>query len=259
VLKVKQTRLWAVAAACFVVFGFSLGSAFAQQGGGMPAGGRQPMMSQPVGASNIALVDIGKVFKEHPRFTPTMNAMKKEVEAAEADLNRMKDEIRRLGDQLQDSGLKRGSPEYRNLEETIARKQADMNVKVAMQRNAFLQQEAKNYYNVYLEIEQELASYCQSRGIDMVLRFSDEKANPDEPQTVLSSIQKPVVWYNRNKGIDITADIINILKSRAGVPASQPPQRVGDMRGEAAPPANSGRPANPFGGNPGAAPGTYGR
>ena len=46
------------------------------------------------------------------------------------------------------------------MEEEIARREADLSVKVQLQRKEFLMREAKIYNTIYQEIEQEVDYYC---------------------------------------------------------------------------------------------------
>src|SRR5204863_565413 len=82
--------------------------------GALP-GGPNRMASSQVGVNGIAVVDIAYVFKKHNRFDQEMKALKGRVQAAEDDLKRMGDEIKKKQDQLkaydQQKTFAPGSPE----------------------------------------------------------------------------------------------------------------------------------------------------
>ncbi len=219
----KSSRLMAVMAAGLLSFSLIGSQAFAQ---GAPP--RQGVSPQAVSAPNIVLLDISYIFKNHPRFKAMMDEMKSDVERTESDVNRERDTIRKLVEQL--DTFHKGSQDYKAMEEEIARKQADLTVKVQLQRTQFLEREAKIYHTVYQEIEQEVNYYCSSKGIDMVLRFNGDPVDVNKPDSVLSYINKPVVWYDKNR--DITPIILDSLAKRSGVPAAgtqigRPPVRPG--------------------------------
>ena len=69
-----------------------------------------------------------------------------------------------------------------------------------MQKNEFLQREATIYHNVYQEILQATDYYCKQHGIDIVLRFNGDQVDPQQPDSVLTFINKPVVWYQTELG-----------------------------------------------------------
>jgi len=174
-------------------------------------------VSPQMGATpNIALLDVSYIFKNHPRFKTMMDDMKADVDRAESDVNKERDALRKLAERL--DSYRKGSPEYKSMEEEIARRQADMSVKVQLQRKEFLTREAKIYHNVYQEIAQEVDYYCANKGIDMVLRFNGDPVDVDKPDSVLSYINKPVVWYDKSR--DITPIILDSLVKRSGVQPS---------------------------------------
>lgn len=168
------------------------------------------------GGPKLALLDVGRIFKHHARFKSMMEDMKADVQQAEARVKAEREAITKLGERLQE--FRKGTQEYKSLEEELARRQADLSVQMSMQRNEFLQREAKIYHNVYQEIWQATDYFCRQHGIDMVLRFSSEPVDPDRPDSVLTNINKPVVWYDQ--GLDITDAILQELNRSHLPPAS---------------------------------------
>jgi len=215
----------AVSAACLLLCAVFATQAFSQ--GGVPI--RQPGPSQAGSAANIALLDVSYIFKNHPHFKQMMEEMKSDVEAAESSVTKERDTIRKLVEQL--DSYRKGTPDYNAMEKEIAEREANLTVKVQLQRKQFLAQEAKIYFTVYKEIEQEVDYYCSNKGIDIVLRFNGDPVDQDKPDSVLSFINKPVVYYD--KGRDITPIILDSLIKRSGAPAA------GGIR-------TGARPAGPF-------------
>ncbi len=225
----KPSCLMAVTAASIMSVCVIVSQAMAQQ---MPP--RPAVSSQASSPPNIALLDVSFIFKNHPRFKAMREELEADVRREEANVNRESDAIRKLGEQL--DSFRKGSPDFKAMEEEIARRQADLTVKVQLQRKEFLNREAKIYNNVYQEIEQEVGYYCANRGIDMVLRFNGDEVDVDKPDSVLSYINKPVVWYDKSR--DITPFIRDALVNRNG---NQPAgERIGS------PPARPGASSNPF-------------
>lgn len=219
----KKSYLMAATAACLLSLCFVVLNAFGQGGNLRPSG-----MGQGSTATNIALLDVSYIFKNHPRFKSMMEEMKSDVERAETAVNGERDKLRKLVEQL--DTLRKGTQDYKNMEEEIARREAELSVKVSMQRKEFLTSEAKIYNTVYQEIEQEVGYYCSSRGIDIVLRFNGDPVDVNKPDSVLSYINKPVVFYS--KSLDITPNILDAMVKRSGAPAGN--NRMG------------ARPSNPF-------------
>ena len=174
---------------------------------------------------NIAVVDISYIFKNHVRFKSTMESMKKEMEGIETEL---KTDREKIAQQEQERNrFNAGSPEFKQLDEQVARKMADFNLKMGKLRKDFLEREAKVYYQTYLEVVDAVTQYAQRQQIGLVLRFNGEPVDPSRREEVLREINKPIVVQDR---IDITPDITMIVNRsapaaalpQAGVPAGQP-------------------------------------
>jgi Skp family chaperone for outer membrane proteins len=216
VLNVRKSHLLVALAAGIVVAAASLLSvalsgsdAAAQTPPVRPVGPPPAVRPQPA-PPVVALLDVSYIFKKHLRLKALMDVMKKDVEGDEAWAKEQRDAILKLREQL--NTLRPGSPDYKSLEETVAKRQADLAIKIQQKKRDFLLREAKNYYNVYQEIQQEVNYYCQSQGVAFVLRFSREAVDVDNPDSVLAEINKPVITYDRN--LDITDLILNQLNRR---------------------------------------------
>jgi Skp family chaperone for outer membrane proteins len=179
----------------------------------------------PAAGPRLALLDVSRIFKNHERFKGMMNDMKAAVEQAEADVKREREEMGKLAEQLQE--FKKGTANYKQLEEDLAKRQADLTVRVSLRKNEFLAREAKIYHAVYQEILQATDYFCKQNRIDMVLRFNGDPVDVEKPESVLTWINKPVVWYDR--GLDITDAILADLNRNSPAPANarQPATRPG--------------------------------
>jgi Skp family chaperone for outer membrane proteins len=200
---VKKYRVGVALASCLLVGVVLVAGASAQQRNGPAAGTR-------VG-SEIALIDIGVIFKNHTRFKAHMSDLQADMERAEQQMKKERDSLRALSEQL--NAYKAGTVEYKQLEEEITKRSADLNVRFQLQKKEFGKTEAKTYYMVYQEIQQEVDAFAQANGIAVVLKFKSEQADVDKPEEVLTELNKPVIWYARN--LDITPMILESLNRRA--------------------------------------------
>ena len=173
----------------------------------------------PQATPQIVLLDVSAVFKNHRRMQAMMDDMKKDVERAEQEVKAQRDAMRNLAERLKN--FRKGTADYRAIEEELTQKQADLSVRVQLQKKEFLQREAKIFYNVYREIQDELNYYASQTGVTMVVRTSSEQPDVENPQEVLAYLNRDVVWNAQQ--IDITNYIINRLNQRYG-PAQQTTQ-----------------------------------
>jgi Skp family chaperone for outer membrane proteins len=165
---------------------------------------------------NIAVIDISYVFKQHQRFKATMESMKKEMEGIEAELKGDREKIAQQ--EQQRNAYNAGTAEYKQLDEQVARKTADFQLKAGKFRKEFLEREAKVYYQTYLEVVDAVSKYCERQNIGLVMRFNGEPIDPSKRDEVLRDINRPVVFQDR---VDITPDVITMLNRTplGGAPA----------------------------------------
>ncbi len=205
----RKSYLLAVLAAGVLSIALAGYYAIAQQ----PA--RPPAMRPPQRGPIVALLDVSRVFKQHARFKSMMADMKKDVQRAEGEVRAGRDAVRKLMERL---ARFKGTPDYNAEEEDITRRLSDLNVRVKLTRREFLQREAKIYHNVYQEILQEVNYYCTSQKVDMVLRFNGDRVDPENAESVLKGINKPVIWYAGN--LDITDIVLSEMNRRAATAGS---------------------------------------
>jgi len=183
-----------------------------------------PVATSAAPATHVAVIDVGAIFKNHARFKQAMDKMKDEVLAAENRLKGERDRINGLMEQLK--GLNVGTPDYRKLEEAIAKAQGDFNVDAQLQKKDFMDREAKVYLQVYTEIEQAVAQFARQNRIAVVHRFDGEPIDASDRNRILGGITKPIVYYDAQ--VDITSDIMKMLNvgTVAAQPQSQQPGRT---------------------------------
>jgi len=164
---------------------------------------------------NVALLDVGYVFKKHPRFIQQMDAMKSTVQAFEAQLKLEQGQIEAAGKQL--STYNPGTPEYKALEEKTTKKLADLKVRMQLKRKEVMEDEAKIYMDTYKEVASVVAAFANAKNIDLVLRYdreSDPKTQSVDPRETLKIINRPVIFEKR-------LDISDLILRQLGATASK--------------------------------------
>jgi Skp family chaperone for outer membrane proteins len=220
---VKKSVGWAVSATVLSLC-FLASAALAQGPVGVPSG----PPAQPAGGPRMAVLDVSAIFKASVRFKAWMEEMKAEVQRAEVLIREERDRIGKLEERLQQ--FTKGTQDYKDMEEDITKKKADLTVKVQIQGKQFEQRQAKIYYSVYQEILQATDYFCRQHSIDMVFQFKCDAVDPEQAQSVIPFINKQVVWYAPD--LDITKFILAEVNRTA-----------------INPPRAAERPATPFGNN----------
>lgn len=222
-----------------------------------PAVPRPQTAAQPVSApapaaagTSVVVIDVAFIFKNHNRFNARMNEIKKDIEAFEGQMRTEQQAgAAKLESQKQYAP---SSPEYKRLDEELTRLGTEAQVKVTQKRKEFLEKEARVYYDVYKEIEQTVAQFCQRYRIGLVLRFNGDDMKTDDRNSVLQGVNRAVV-YQQN--LDITQHILQQLNGGPVAPQApaqpqpttggRPPQVANPNVGGVIPPAGTPGPGIP--------------
>jgi Skp family chaperone for outer membrane proteins len=174
---------------------------------------------QNAATHGVAVVDISYIFKNHARFKAAMEGMKKEMDNIEVQLKAKREEIAKLEAKRNSYNL--GAPEYKQLDEQLAKEMAEFNLEMTRLRKDFFDREAKEYYKTYQEVIDAVGVYATQRNIGLVVRFSADPVDPNRRDDVLREINKTVVFQNR---IDITGEVLRSLNRDVAInPAGMQP------------------------------------
>jgi Skp family chaperone for outer membrane proteins len=183
-----------------------------------------PALGQNPRGHNIAVVDVSVIFKKHARFDGMMKKFKKDLEGAEAKMKQEMTEIKSTQEQLKD--FTPGSPDFKQMEQRIAKQMADWQLKAQMQKKDFLEQEGRIYYQVYRELDDAVKRFAMKHQIALVLRYaSDPVDDPNDRNEIIRGINKPIVYVDPS--LDITNWILEDLNRSGAAASGAAPQGVG--------------------------------
>ena len=165
------------------------------------------------GGTNVAVIDINFIFKNHARFKASMDDIKRDIETFEAHLRDQRTQITQQTETLKN--LPAGSADYKNLEEQIANTHTTLQLDTNRKRKEILEREARVYYNAYKHIEEAVAMFADVNGIGLVLRFSSEDMDPTKRDSVLAGVNRPIVFQRQ---LNITAPILDQLNRNTPPP-----------------------------------------
>lgn len=163
-----------------------------------------PVLAQQ--GMNVALLDVGYIFKNHPGFKQQMESMKSDVQSFEQSMKQKQTQIQAAGQQI--GTLKPGSADYKKLERETTEQLANLKVEMQLKRKEIMESEAKIYLATYKQVTAAVAAFANAKNIDLVLRYDRESSptSPDtDPQTTLKIINRPVIF---EKGLDISDAIL---------------------------------------------------
>jgi Skp family chaperone for outer membrane proteins len=183
-----------------------------------PAAAAAPAATGATAGTSVAVIDIPFVFKNHVRFKQAMDQFKASVDAFDAE---MRGEQKKLA-QTRDEILERYKPnteEFKREEERLAKMQSDAQIKMALKKREFLEQEAKIYYNTYKEVEASVAQFADQHRIGLVLKFNGDDIDSNDGRSVMQGVNRNVI-YQRN--LDITEMVLKMVNRGATMPQPQP-------------------------------------
>ena len=175
-------------------------------------GQNQGPATQPSAVSSqVALLDVGYVFKKNAHFQALKENLTNEMKRIDGRLKAKRDAIVERAKALKE--LRVGTPDYKELESQVARLQADLQVEVQIMKKELMTQEAKIYHEVYIEIYQEVEAIAQTYGFVVVMQFNGTLANGESPEEIMREISRPIVWHN--SALDITPEVLKRLNMRS--------------------------------------------
>ncbi|MCH2183248.1 MAG: OmpH family outer membrane protein [Mariniblastus sp.] len=161
--------------------------------------------------TNVALVDIGKIFKNHPQFSQQLDQLKTQADQFKASTQQLQQQFMSKAEDL--NQFNKNSEEYRQMEAKLAQESAEMEVEQRSKMRNLLTAEARLHFDTYNEIQQYISQYCQERGIQLVIRYDSQPMNQNDPASIMQRVNGGVI-FNR-PGKDITEKIIErILQVR---------------------------------------------
>jgi Skp family chaperone for outer membrane proteins len=160
-------------------------------------------VGQAPSRSQIVIVDVAKVFKEHVRLKQAMDILGNEVKAYDDYLREQQQVLKKLVDERQQ--YKPGTPQYKELDARLTRKQSDLQVEMQLKKKTFMEREAKQFYITYTEVTEAVAKFSDANGIRLVLRFNSTPMVRDDRASVLQGVNNDVVYQ---RDLDITNIII---------------------------------------------------
>ncbi len=156
------------------------------------------------GGTSVAVLDVARVFKNHTAFMQQTEAIKQEIAAFEDELKRQRQAITEQAKALEQ--YRSGSPEYKRLEEDLAKRTSDIQVRTQLKKNEILNREAKLYYDTYQQILGAVGQLAQQHGIEIVLRFDSESIDPANRGDVQQGVNRFVIMQ---RNLDLTQLVIN--------------------------------------------------
>lgn len=170
------------------------------------------LSTSAIAQTNVALVDVGKIFKSHPVFGQQLEALRQEAEQFKVETRQMQQALMQEASVLKN--YEQDSAEFKAEESRLAQKSAAREVQQRSVMRDLMKKEAQLHFDTYNEIKQVIADYAQQSGIRMVMRYNSMPLDPSVPASIMQKVNGSIVFHTNQK--DITDEILSqIVRMKA--------------------------------------------
>ena len=157
--------------------------------------------------TKVAIVDVGAIFKQHTSFAAALEALKNQADGFKAEALEAQQSLAQRAKVLQT--LLPDSDDFRAKQTELAQKAAALQVEQNGVMQKLMEKEAMLHYETYQQVNQLISQYCDARGIQLVLRYSNQEMDLAQPGSVMQRVNSSVIYHDPNN--DITQAIVGQL------------------------------------------------
>lgn len=180
--------------------------------------GSQLASAQEKSAHRIAVVDVAKIFKEHPGIRAQVEKIETELKTYDGQLQGKRQELKQAAEKLKT--YKVGTPDYSQQEELVASMESKLRLEMARKRKELSDAEARIYYDNYQKIVAGVKFLAEYHNINLVLRYNSEEMNLEQGDSVIRGVMKNIVYHDQ--GLDMTTGVMQYLDKTMDRVASPP-------------------------------------
>ncbi|MDB2687420.1 OmpH family outer membrane protein [Mariniblastus sp.] len=162
--------------------------------------------------TKVAIVDVGTIFKQHPSFPGQLEALKAQADGFKAQAIKDQQDLAQSAQALQGT-LKADSPDFKAKQTELAKRAAAMQVEQNGLMQKLMEREAMLHFETYQQVNALISKYCDERGIQLVLRYNNQKMDLAQPGSVMQRVNSSVIYHDPSN--DITQAIIGQLSATA--------------------------------------------
>lgn len=192
----------------------SLASVFVNAYGQNPAANGTKKSTAPAAAAaqaevphKIALIDMGRVFKEYKKIEVLKEDWKSEFSVNEDNAKKMTTQVQQVIEQMKE--FKPGSPEFIKLEKQQTDLAARLGAFKQTAQRELLRKEAELLKTVYLETMDVVEKFADKFGYTLVMRFNSDTFE-GEDMSKMQLVMNRVIVFHRSED-DLTDGVISYL------------------------------------------------
>ena len=165
--------------------------------------------------SGLAVLDVGRVFREYGRFNQQLAGIREEIEEAQQRLALRQVEIEATQRELQ--GHTPGTAAYERAQRLLLRLQNELQSLARELQQEVAQQEAALFSRTYRQVLAHVRDYAQRHALRLVLRTHEPPVNTEDRASVMGWVNREVIYQ---QGLDITDAILAELNAEPSAAGS---------------------------------------
>ncbi len=158
--------------------------------------------------TGIAVLDVGRVFREHQRFTQQMGEIREEIEEAKQRLALRQVEVESAQRELREHTP--GTADHERAQQLVLRLQNELRSLASELQQEVLEKETDLFARTYERLVASVRGYAQRHGLRLVLRAHETPVKTGDRASVMARVNREVVYQ---QGLDITSEILAELNA----------------------------------------------
>ncbi len=152
----------------------------------------------------IVVLDVSKVFKSNEYFNKQIEGVQAQAQKLKADVEASQQQLRENAQKINET-LAANSPDRKAAEAKLEQEMTSLRTYARQSETELMTQEAKIYYDTYLQMQNIVTTAAQANNIAMVLRFDSSEINKDDRGSVVALVNRGIVFQSKS---DITDFVI---------------------------------------------------
>jgi len=182
------------------------------------AGPRTPV------APVIGTIDLDSVFKNYKKFQISRKEFQSAMQVRKGDLMKIEAEARQEAEMM--AKLTPGTEDFRKRENKLTELKAKFEAGKEQAEREFQLREAESWATLYKEVQTMVSRVAQWRGMNYIVRVSNQPISGTDPNSVMAAISSTMVYADPRNDItaDVTHNLNKVYEATAG-PSTKPAAR----------------------------------
>ncbi len=156
----------------------------------------------------IVVLDVAQVFKANVTFNKQIEGVQAQAQKLKADVEASQQQLRENAQKINET-MTANTDDRRAAEAKLEQEMTSLRTYARQSETELMTQEAKIYYETYLQMQNIVAATAKANNIAMVLRYDSSEINPLERPSVVAGVNRAIVFQNNS---DITNFVIEQMQ-----------------------------------------------